>query len=375
MIYGSFPYFSEESLDQISTEIKSVLKSGRLTDGPQMEIFEKEFAAYNNTKYAVATSSGSGALNIALQHYNLKGQEVIVPTNTFVATPNAVIFAGGKPVFADMNQETLGINVDDVRRKITSKTAGVIVVHIAGLVCTQINELKELCEEKGLFLVEDCAHAHGATLDGQKAGTFGDVGCFSFYPTKVMTSCEGGMVISNNQELTEQARIVRTCGQNVDRQMVMLGSNWRLNEVSAVIGRAQLANLEEFLKKRNEVAKQYQTLLTDFGNMAPLYVPPNMRCSYYKYPVFLSEGLNRVKLAAIMKEKYGIETGHVYYPPCHLHPFYKDTFGTKEGDLPISEKVLKQVMCLPIHYNMDGGKVKYITESLAYAINAYLTEF
>ena len=261
-ISGSFPYFSEDSLNAISNQIRLMLKSGRLTDGPYAQEFEKKFAEYNNVKYAVAVNSGTAALDIALRYYKLQGKEVIVPTNTFVSTPNSVIFAGGKPVFADMNPDTLGIDVEDVKRKVTEKTAGVIVVHIAGLLCPQINELKEFCEQKGLFLLEDSAHAHGATLDGRKAGTFGDVGCFSFYPTKVMTSGEGGMIITNNEILADQAKILRTCGQNAHRDVVMLGHNWRLNELNAIVGINQLEHLEEFLNKRNQVAGWYEETLS-----------------------------------------------------------------------------------------------------------------
>ncbi|MCL5948895.1 MAG: aminotransferase class I/II-fold pyridoxal phosphate-dependent enzyme, partial [Candidatus Bathyarchaeota archaeon] len=190
-ISGSSPYFSDESLNDILSDLRLMFKSGRLTDGPYAQIFEKEFADYNNVKYAVSVNSGTAALDVALRCLQLQGREVIVPTNTFVSTPNSVLFAGGKPVFADMNDDSLGIDVEDVKRKVTSKTTGVIVVHIAGLICPQINELKQFCDEKDLFLLEDCAHAHGAMVNGQKAGTFGDAGCFSFYPTKVMTSCEG----------------------------------------------------------------------------------------------------------------------------------------------------------------------------------------
>jgi dTDP-4-amino-4,6-dideoxygalactose transaminase len=370
VIYGSHPFFSEKNLEQITDEIKSVLRSGRLTDGPQVAAFEKEFAVYTGIKYAIATNSGSGSLDIALRHFKLNGREVIVPTNTFVSTPNAVISAGGKPVFVDMNPQTLGIDFEDVKRRVTPKTAGVIVVHIAGLVCPQIWELKAFCEERGLFLVEDCAHAHGAMLDGKKAGTFGDVGCFSFYPTKVMTSCEGGMVISDDAQLAEEARILRTCGQNTSRQMVMMGQNWRLNEVAAVIGRSQLAHLEEFLTKRSEVAEWYKEVLSGIEGLSLYKVPQNSRCSYYKYPTFLPKGLDRTEISTMMMEKFGIETGHVYFPPCHLHPYYRETYGTKLGDFPTAESVLTHVLCLPIHVEVTKEDIFYIRDSLVSSIGA-----
>lgn len=371
-ILGSFPYFSEESIDEILADIRLILKSGRLTEGPHVQEFEEEFAKYNDIKHAVAVNSGTGALDVALRHYRLEGQEVIVPTNTFISTPNSVIFAGGKPVFADMKADTLCVDVNDVKRKASSKTAGVIVVHIAGLVCPQINELKEFCEEKGLFLLEDAAHAHGALKDGKKAGTFGDAGCFSFYPTKVMTSCEGGMIITNNEQVAEDARCLRSCGQNAQRQAVTLGHNWRLSEVAAVVGKHQLRHLEEFLAKRNQVADWYKEALADVESVSLFEVTPNFRHSYYKYPLKLAEGIDRIRLSALMKEKYGVETGHVYYPPCHLQPYYMEAHGTREGDLPTAERVLKSVLCLPMHYCVTKENVDYIRDALVSSINELL---
>ncbi|MCW3996527.1 MAG: DegT/DnrJ/EryC1/StrS family aminotransferase [Candidatus Bathyarchaeota archaeon] len=373
MIFGAYPYFPEDSINSILNEIKLVLKGGRLTEGPYVQEFEQKFAEYNDVKYALAVNSGTASLDCTLRHYRLNGREVIVPTNTFISTPNAVLLAGGKPVFADMNEETLGIDVEDAKRKITSKTAGIIVVHIAGLVCPQIHELRQFCDEKGLFLIEDAAHAHGAMMNNQKAGTFGHAGCFSFYPTKVMTSCEGGMIITNDQQLADEARCLRTCGQNSERQAVMLGHNWRLSEMAAVVGRHQLEKLEEFIAKRNQVAVWYGQALADVKGVSPLHVPEGFRCSYYKYPIKLAEGIDRVKVGSILKEKYGVEPGHVYYPPCHLMPFYKNTFGTKEGDLPTAERVLKQVLCLPMHYAITQENVLYVRDALVSALTELKT--
>jgi len=368
MILGSFPYFSERSLNTITREIRLMLKSGRLTDGPYLQAFEKKFAAYSGVRFAVGVSSGSASLDIALRHYKLQGREVIVPTNTFIATPNGIVFAGGKPVFADMNSQTLGIDVEDVKRKVTDKTVGVIVVHIAGLVCPQIRELKTFCHDHGLFLIEDSAHAHGATLDGQKAGTFGDIGCFSFYPTKVMTACEGGMIITNQETFIDTAKCVRTCGQNNDRLMVVLGHNWRMNEMSAIVGRNQLEHIEEFIEKRNQIAFWYKDALCDANDVTLFRVPSNLRHSYYKYPLLLADGIDRNKIVSLLRAKYQIETGHVYYPPCHLHPYYMTTYGTKMGDHPTAERVLKQVLCLPMHYSLTKENVNYISRSLISAL-------
>jgi dTDP-4-amino-4,6-dideoxygalactose transaminase len=368
-VYGSMPCFPEDSLDRVLDELRLVLKSGRLTDGPKAQEFENQFAQYTKTKYAISVNSGTAALDIALRFFKLAGREVIVPTNTFVSTPNAVLFAGGKPVFADMKADTLCIDIEDVKKKLISNTAGIIVVHIAGLVCPEMSALKELCSERGLFLLEDAAHAHGAMFDGKKAGALGDMGCFSFYPTKVMTTCEGGMITTDNEELAQTARCLRTIGQNPQRQAVMLGYNWRLNEMAAVVGKHQLAYLEAFVQKRNQVAKWYEAVLGDVDGVSLFKTPANIRHAYYKYPVKLADDISREKLSAALKEQFGVETGHVYYPPCHLQPFYMQNFGTALGDLPVSEKVLNQVLCLPMHYEITQENITYIHDALVSSLN------
>jgi perosamine synthetase len=363
-IISSLPYFPEESIPLIMNDIESTLRSGRLTDGPNVQRFEKNFTQYHNMNNAVCLSSCSASLEIALRFFNVKDKEVIVPTNTFISTPNAVVHSGGKPVFADMQADTLCIDPADLARKVTSKTAGVIVVHIAGLVSPDIRELQQFCKDNNLFMIEDCAHAHGATFEGQKAGTFGDAGCFSFYPTKVMTSGEGGMLLTNNSSLAEEAKFRRSYGQDQQKLMVVLGHNWRLSEVGAVIGYYQLQNLEAFLVKRNQIAEQYRKNLKAVTGVSLFPLPSNVRHSYYKFPIRLDDSIDRLKLALVMKDKYGIETGHVYYPPCHLHPYYQKTFGTGPGDFPIAESVLKQTMCLPLHCGLTGQDVDYVIDAL-----------
>jgi perosamine synthetase len=367
-IASSFPYFSDKSMQNILREIEASLRSGRLTDGPHAQEFEAKFARYTGAKCAVAVNSGTAALEVALRCLGVKDKEVIVPTNTFISSPNSVIFAGGKPVLADMKADTLCLDIEDAKRKLTPKTAGVIVVHIAGLICPQIRELQQFCRDNDLFLIEDAAHAHGATLDGQKAGTFGDVGCFSFYPTKVMTSTEGGMIVTNNSGLAETARCMRSCGQNNAKKVVMLGHNWRLNEMAAIVGKHQLESLEEFLIKRNKVAAAYEETLSEFEEISLFNKPKNIRHSYYKYPVKLRDGISREKLSLMLKERFGVEAGHVYYPPCHLHPFYLEKFALK-GKLPVAEFVLNQVLCLPMHVGLTEDDVWYIKDALISCIN------
>lgn len=177
------------------------------------------------------------------------------------------------------------------------------------------------------------------------------------------------MVLTNNEELAEDVRIMRTCGQNSDRLMVKLGHNWRMSELSAIVGKHQLAHLDEFIAKRNHVARLYEKLLADTAEVTLFTVPSNSHHSYYKYPLKLEVGINRLKVAGHMKDAFGVETGHVYYPPCHLQPYYKEVFGTKEGDLPNAERTLKQVLCLPMHTALTDENIQYICESLKSTLN------
>jgi len=367
-ISSAFPYFDEENLQAILRDIETVLKSGALTDGSHVGNFEKEFADYLGVKYAVAVNSGTAALEIVLRHYGLKGREVIVPTNTFVATPNTVLFAGGKPVFADIREDTLCIDPEDVKRKISSKTAGVVVVHIAGLVCPQMRELRELCEDHGLFLIEDAAHAHGATFDGKKAGSLADAGCFSFYSTKVMTTGEGGMITTDDKRIADVSVCLRSHGQDSRRMMVMLGHNWRMAEIAAILGRHQLGRIEEFVAKRNQLARRYEARLANVEGLSLFKTPANIRHSFYKFPTRVDDRYDVEKLGLVLKRDYGVETGNVYYPPCHLHPFYMENFGMKEGDLPVSERVLRKVLCLPMHVGLSEDDVDYVSDSVRCAI-------
>ncbi len=365
---SSFPYFSPHSIHQISADIETSLRNGVLTLGPRTIELERKFCEYTKLKYSVAVSSGASSLEISLRYFGVKDREVIVPTNTFVATPNSVIFAGGRPVFADIREETLCIDPEDVKRRITPKTVGIIVVHIAGLVCPQIYELRDICEDHGLFLLEDCAHAHGAMVDNKMAGTLGDAGCFSFAPTKLMTTGEGGLLATNNEELAKKASYMRNRGLNSEHLMIMLGHSWCMSEISAILGIHQLENLDYFICKRSEIARHYERSLAKVDGVSIFKTPSNIKHSYHKFPVRLAEEYSVGKIAKVLKEKYGVETGAVYYPPCHLHPYYKKTFGTREGDFPVAERVLRQVLCLPIHLGLVDEQIKDISSAFEMSI-------
>jgi len=363
-------YFPEADRGEILERIGKILETGQLTLGKYGKEFEAKFAEYTGKKYAIAVNSGTSALEIPLRVLNVKEASVIVPTNTFFATPASVIHAGGKVIFADVT-DNLCVDPDSVNENIRKDTKGVIVVHIGGIIPPQIKDIQEICEDNNLFLIEDAAHAHGSTLDGKMAGSFGDAAAFSFYPTKVMTSGEGGMITTDDEKIYERALVFRDQGKagffgNIHTE---LGYNWRMSEVHAVLGLSQFARLEEFIADRRRVAKIYDEELKKIKGVTPIEIPSNVKSNYYKYVALLDDDIDRVELKKELKEKYGVSlSGEVYELPCHLQPVFKDLYGFKEGDFPVAEDICKRQICLPVFATMTEEQAKYVIDSLKEAI-------
>ncbi|MBI4223677.1 MAG: DegT/DnrJ/EryC1/StrS family aminotransferase, partial [Deltaproteobacteria bacterium] len=281
-------YFPEEDRQWITAQIEEMLSNGQLTLGKWGKAFEEEFAKLAGADHAVAVGSGTEAIEIPLRILDVAGKDVLVPTNTFFATAAAVIHAGGRPVFADSEPSDFALSLSSLEKQITPNTVGVILVHIAGIVSKRTEAIADWCRQKGLWLFEDAAHAHGSTLNGKHAGTFGVAGSFSFYPTKVMTSAEGGMIITNDQKIAEEAGLYRDQGKTsfLENTHGKLGYNWRLSEPHAVIGLAQVRRLKEINAKRAAIAKFYDEALGAGVPGGPLTVSKNQFSNYYKY-VFL----------------------------------------------------------------------------------------
>jgi len=359
-------YFPEEDRKELLEQIDGILASGQLTLGKYTKEFEERFAEYVGTKYAVAVNSGTSALEISLRVLDVKGHSVIVPTNTFFATPASVIHAGGEVIFADVT-ENLCIDPESVKENIREDTKGIIVVHIGGIVPPQIKEIQKICEDHGLFLIEDAAHAHGSTLDGKKAGSFRDAAAFSFYPTKVMTSGEGGMITTDDKKIYERALVFRDQGKagfygNVHTEM---GYNWRMSEIHAAIGLSQFARLEKFIADRRKIAKIYDEELKRVNEMTSLEIPPQVKSNYYKYVTLLKHGIDRTTLKKELKEKYNVSlSGEVYELPCHLQPIFKELYDFNGGEFPVAEDLCKRQICLPIFAEMTEEQARYVVESL-----------
>ena len=359
-------YFADEDRKELLKQIDEILETGQLTLGKYTKEFEERFAEHVGTKYAIAVNSGTSALEISLRALDVEGHSVIVPTNTFFATPASVIHAGGEVIFADVT-ESLCIDPESIKKNIREDTKGVIVVHIGGIVAPRIKEIQEICKDHNLFLIEDAAHAHGSTLAGKKAGSFGDAAAFSFYPTKVMTSGEGGMITTDDKKIYERALVFRDQGKagffgNVHTEM---GYNWRMSEVHAAIGLSQFARLEEFIADRRRIAKIYDKELKKIDGVTLIKIASEVKSNYYKYMGMLDEGIDRADLKKELKENYKVGlSGEVYELPCHLQPIFKDLYGFKEGDFPIAEDVCRRQICLPVFATMTEEQAKYVVDSL-----------
>lgn len=365
------PYFPAEDIEEIKKHVENILKSGMLTLHTYTKEFEKLFAKICNVRNTIAVNSGTAALEIALRCMKLNpGDEVLVPTNTFSATAAAIIFASGKPRFTDIDPSTLCIDAENVQKNLTDKTRGVIVVHIGGLVCPDIKAIREICQDRRLFLIEDAAHAHGSSIDGKPAGSLGDVGCFSFYPTKVMTTGEGGMITTNDDTIAERARILRDQGKEdfSSNRIVELGYNWRMQEISAAIGIVQLKRLPEMLERRNEIARYYDREFSRVKGLNPIITPKNIINSYYKYVLILDHDIDREELKEKLREKGVRCSGEVYWPPLHLQPIYQRILKTKQGDFPKAEDVCRRMICPPIYTGMTLEDAKYVVDKFKEAL-------
>ena len=359
-------FFPDEDRKNILKNIDEVLNTGQLTLGKYGNEFEHKFAEYIGKKYAVAVNSGTSAIEIPLRAFDIKGSSVIVPTNTFIATPAAVMHAEGRVIFADAT-ENLCIDPESVNESIQKDTKGVIVVHIGGVIPPQIREIREICDDHNLFLIEDAAHALGSTLDGEQAGTFGNAASFSFYPTKVITSAEGGMIITDNEKIYERSLVFRDQGKagffgNVHTE---LGYNWRMSEVHAIIGLSQFLRLDEFISGRQKVAEIYDDGLKSINKINPIGIPSNAHSNYYKYCALLNEEVNRDSLKKELKENYKIGlSGEVYELPCHLQPIFKEMLGFKGGEFPVAEDLCKRHVCLPVFATMTEDQARYVICSI-----------
>ncbi len=360
--------FLPEDRAWIAEKIQEVLATGRLTLGRYGEEFERKFADLCGVSHAVAVNSGTSALEIVLRALGVDGKDVLVPTNTFFATAAAVVHAGGNPVLVDMEPESFALDPADVERRITPRTAGIVAVHIGGIVSRQMPALADLAARKGMWLVEDAAHAHGSSMDGIAAGAFGVAAGFSFYPTKVMTSAEGGMIVTRDTRIAEEARIYRDQGKASFTQNahVRMGYNWRMSEPHAIIGLRHLLRLPGMIADRQAIARIYDRALEQFSGLRAVHTPAGGVCNYYKYIAVLKEHRDRKALKSLLRERYGVSlAGEVYEEPLHKQPVFAPYIS---GPLPVSEDLCARHICLPVFSGMQESEAQQVIQALAAVI-------
>jgi dTDP-4-amino-4,6-dideoxygalactose transaminase len=364
-IRSSRPYFPNEDIDRILIDIREALETGRLRNGKNLLEFERMFAEHIGVKNAIAFDSDGDALETALRYYGAKGKEVVVCTNSFISIPNSIIYAEGKVVFADIKAETLSMDPESLRNAISSNTCGVVVTHIAGFPNPDLKEIMEICDDNDLFLVEDSTHAVGATFEGRKVGTFGKAAVFAFTPTKVLTTGEGGMLVTNDARLNEEARRFRFYGSGPGKtDFANLGRHMMLPEVSAILGIYQLKRVEQFIAKRNEIAAIYDEELDRLDSVKTIKCAKNSRCSYYKYPLTLGKKVDKLKFTESLIKKHGIETGNVFYPPCHMQQAYRQIVNNSMT-LRTAEEILSRTITLPMHVEMSTTEAEFVVSTIS----------
>ena len=355
-------HFPDHEIDAITNQFHSVLTNRRfLTDGDFVADFEERFAEYTHSTHAISMSSGTSSLEAILRYIGVDKKKVIVPTNTFAATAFAVLHAGGVPFFVDCDND-LAINPDQVEAVLTSEVAAIIAVHIGGMISTNLPKLLDLATVKGIPVIEDAAHAHGSWFQGKHAGTFGTAGAFSFFSTKVMTTGEGGMVVTDNDELASYVRLVRDQakqqGKNVHYE---IGFNWRMSEFQAILGLSQLRTLEETIGKRTAIAKQYYANLNGLGAITPLQISSASRPNFYKWIAFTQPSMVD-KLRYRLKTDHGISLGgSVFDIPCHNQPAFEEF---RANSLGIAEALCPGHFCPPVFHDMEEEDTNRVSAAI-----------
>lgn len=348
--------------DEIKTALKDIIESGRFILGPNVESLEKEIAVYHNVSSAVGLASGTDALHLCLNALDIKkGDEVITTPFTFMASAEAIAYVGAKPVFVDIDTNTMNMDISMLEEKITPNTRAIVVVHLFGLPA-DMNEIMALAEKHDLKIIEDCAQSFGAKYNGTPTGSIGDTGCFSFYPSKNLGAYgDGGMMITNNTEIADRVKLLRNHGTVAPYQHDFIGYNSRLDEIQAAILRIKLKNIDTYNKKRQAIANIYTSILKDHIQ-CPVELPDRTHV-YHQYTIKTPK---RDTIQKVLGEN-GISSV-VYYPiPLHIQKAF-DYLGYSKGDLPETETAASEVLSLPMFPEMDHDTAEHIAKTVLKAL-------
>jgi dTDP-4-amino-4,6-dideoxygalactose transaminase len=355
-------------------EVIRVLRSRWLSTGPETERFEKTFSEYLGGGYAIAVSNGTAALHLTLAGLGIKeGDEIILPSLTFIATANAVLYVGAKPVFVDIaSTEDLNISPEEIEKKITKKTKTIMVMHYGGYPC-DMKAILGIAKRHGLYVIEDAAHASGAEYQGKKCGLIGDIGCFSFFSNKNLVTGEGGMVLTRNKAWAEKVQRMRSHGMETlswdkyrghlsSYDIRGLGYNYRTTEIQSALGLVQLRKLDRNNRKRKRLVEIYRKELQEVEGISIPFSKFRGNPSYHLFPILLAPSIDRKKVMERLKD-FGIQAS-VHYPPVHLFSLYRKRFGYKMGMLPKTEEVSRREVTLPLHPRMKQEDVKWIVKRM-----------
>ncbi|MBN2067934.1 MAG: DegT/DnrJ/EryC1/StrS family aminotransferase [Candidatus Diapherotrites archaeon] len=372
------PSIGEEEIK----EVTETLKSGWLTTGLKAKLFEEKLQAYNKVGNAIAVNSCTSALHLSMAVSGIKkGDEVITSPITYCSTVNAILYQGARPVLADIDEKTFNISASEIEEKVTKKTKAIIAVHYGGQPC-DMKAINEIAKKHGLIVVEDAAHALGAELNGKKAGTLADFGCFSFYPIKNITTAEGGAIVTDSNEAAEKLRPLSYCGISKDAwkrydstgswyyEVTTLGYKYNMPDVLASIGLHQIEKLDEFIRQRAKIAEQYNRAFAGSEAITVPFVRQNVKHAWHLYPILLDLGKLKINRGQFIQEmtKRGIGSS-VHFIPIHMHPYYRESLGFKQGQFPKAERFFERVITIPIYPKMTGEDVGYVAENILQITN------
>ena len=361
-------YWDEHDIEMVNEAIR---RGMFWAIGPNVERFEEMLSTYTGARYAVVFNSGTSALHATLLAHGIgQGDEAIVPSFTFIATANAPIFVGAQPIFADIEENTYGLDPKDVERKITDKTRAIIPIHYGGLPC-MITELKAVAERHNLLLIEDAAESLGAAIDGKKVGTYGDCAILSFCSNKVITTGEGGAVLTDSEKTYEALKLIRSHGRvetsnyfssNEYMDYVTLGYNFRMSDITAALGIAQLGKVSRIIEMRREIAQKLSARLCNIGEICVPHPPDGFLHVYQMYTIRVKNGQEKRDALLTHLARKGI-MAKVYFPPVHLTHFYKVGLGYN-CDLPVTEKISQQILSLPMYPSLTEEEVNFIADAV-----------
>ncbi|MGE4218183.1 MAG: DegT/DnrJ/EryC1/StrS family aminotransferase [Alphaproteobacteria bacterium] len=351
------PHFAGETQDAILRDMKGVFQSGRLLDGPFAEKLESFWASETRRAYAVAIDTCTTALTVVCLYFGVKGKDVLVPAASFITDATAVLNAGGNPVLVDVDPETLSFDLQDLQRKTGPNTAGIIWVHLTGMIARNHAEIVGHCRRNGLFIIEDAAHAHGAELGGRPAGSFGDVACFSFYATKVVTSGTGGIAVTDDPKLARFLKQYRSFGKDPESGLVTaVSGDHHLDEIRCCVAYHQSGDMKRQVAARRDIARRYEDGLRNQPHIHLIDPGPDGQPSYYQFPIMVDSRENATRLSAALAAKHGIQAKKIYLP-LHEEVVFRhmDT-----GSLKQAEDAMHRSLCLPVWVGLSQQDIERV---------------